>query len=73
MRGIDGLKTGSPLGVEPKGEGITGDHGYSTGAAPPRRAPAATTDDARRCRCPRRARRHPRDAEEGRRRRPRTR
>jgi pilus assembly protein CpaC len=31
-RGVDGLKNGSPLGVEPKGEGITGDHGYSTGA-----------------------------------------
>ena len=31
MKGIDGLKTSSPLGVEPKGEGITGDHGYSTG------------------------------------------
>jgi pilus assembly protein CpaC len=31
MRGVDGLKNGSPLGVEPKGEGITGDHGFSTG------------------------------------------
>ncbi len=30
-RGLDGLKNGSPLGVEPKGEGITGDHGFSTG------------------------------------------
>jgi pilus assembly protein CpaC len=46
MRGIDGLKKESPLGVEPKGEGITGDHGFSTGdkssstAAPA--APAAT-------------------------------
>jgi pilus assembly protein CpaC len=29
MRGMDGLKTGSPLGVEPKGEGITGESGYS--------------------------------------------
>jgi pilus assembly protein CpaC len=29
MRGIDGLKTGSPLGVEPKGEGIQGRTGYS--------------------------------------------
>ncbi len=29
MRGIDGLKNGSPLGVEPKGEGIQGQSGYS--------------------------------------------
>jgi len=28
-RGIDGLKNGSPLGVEPKGEGIQGQSGYS--------------------------------------------
>ena len=28
MRGIDGLKGNSPLGVEPKGEGITGETGY---------------------------------------------
>jgi pilus assembly protein CpaC len=28
MRGIDGLKGGSPLGVEPKGEGVTGQSGY---------------------------------------------
>ena len=28
MRGIDGLKTGSPLGIEPKGEGIQGQTGY---------------------------------------------
>ncbi|HLA09687.1 MAG TPA: type II and III secretion system protein family protein [Pyrinomonadaceae bacterium] len=33
MKGIDGLKTGSPLGVEPKGDGITGKSGFSTGAA----------------------------------------
>ncbi|HSV32626.1 MAG TPA: type II and III secretion system protein family protein [Pyrinomonadaceae bacterium] len=31
MRGVDGLKSGSPLGVEPKGEGINGRSGYSTG------------------------------------------
>ena len=30
LRGVDGLKNGSPLGVEPKGEGITGASGYST-------------------------------------------
>jgi pilus assembly protein CpaC len=29
MRGIDGLKNGSPLGVEPKGEGINGKTGFS--------------------------------------------
>ncbi|HUE81115.1 MAG TPA: hypothetical protein VMM84_03295, partial [Pyrinomonadaceae bacterium] len=29
MRGIDGLKNGSPLGVEPKGEGIDGKTGHS--------------------------------------------
>ncbi|HYJ46403.1 MAG TPA: type II and III secretion system protein family protein [Pyrinomonadaceae bacterium] len=33
MRGIDGLRTSSPLGVEPKGEGINGKSGYSTGAS----------------------------------------
>ena len=33
IRGVDGLKSGSPLGVEPKGEGITGDSGYSTGSS----------------------------------------
>jgi pilus assembly protein CpaC len=32
-RGIDGLKNGSPLGVEPKGEGITGQTGFSTGTS----------------------------------------
>ncbi len=40
MRGLDGVKSGSPLGVEPKGEGITGDHGYSTGKG----ASSSTTD-----------------------------
>jgi hypothetical protein len=29
FRGIDGLKKGSPLGVEPKGEGIQGPTGFS--------------------------------------------
>jgi pilus assembly protein CpaC len=32
-RGIDGLKNGSPLGVEPKGEGINGQSGFSTGTS----------------------------------------
>jgi pilus assembly protein CpaC len=30
LRGIDGLKKGSPLGVEPKGSGIQGASGFST-------------------------------------------
>ncbi|HYO63032.1 MAG TPA: type II and III secretion system protein family protein [Pyrinomonadaceae bacterium] len=47
MRGVDGLRNREPLlGLEPKGEGIKGDHGYSTGPAPsstaaPSDAPAA--------------------------------
>jgi pilus assembly protein CpaC len=32
LKGIDGLKNGSPLGVEPKGDGISGNTGFSTGA-----------------------------------------
>lgn len=31
MRGLDGIKGSSPLGVEPKGEGIQGTSGFSTG------------------------------------------
>ncbi|MDQ1613816.1 MAG: pilus assembly protein CpaC [Pyrinomonadaceae bacterium] len=31
-RGLDGLKKGSPLGLEPQGEGIKGASGYSTGS-----------------------------------------
>ena len=34
MKSIDDLKTGSPLGIEPKGDGITGKSGFSTDAAP---------------------------------------
>jgi pilus assembly protein CpaC len=48
MRGIDGLKGASPLGVEPKGEGISGQTGYKvsgqngeTPASTPVSAPAA--------------------------------
>ncbi|HKE58606.1 MAG TPA: type II and III secretion system protein family protein [Pyrinomonadaceae bacterium] len=44
MRGIDGLKNGSPLGLEPKGEGITGRTGFSNGQTPeatPATAPPA--------------------------------
>jgi len=40
MRGIDGLRNSSPLGVEPKGEGINGKSGYSTGTSEV--SPAAT-------------------------------
>jgi pilus assembly protein CpaC len=32
LRGMDGLKNGSPLGLEPKGEGISGTSGFSTGS-----------------------------------------
>jgi len=31
IRSLDGLKDGSPLGLEPKGEGISGASGFSTG------------------------------------------
>ena len=41
LRGIDGLKSGSPLGVEPKGEGIEGQSGYSTGGGTTQNAPTA--------------------------------
>lgn len=44
LRGVDGLKVGSPLGVEPKGEGIQGQSGFSTGSTsqqPPAAAPTA--------------------------------
>jgi pilus assembly protein CpaC len=47
MRGIDGLKKGSPLGVEPKGESIKGTTGFSIDAATPAgttTAPATTTE-----------------------------
>jgi pilus assembly protein CpaC len=35
LHGVDGLKKGSPLGVEPKGNGITGKSGFSTGEVTP--------------------------------------
>jgi hypothetical protein len=48
LRGIDGLKGNSPLGVEPKGEGISGQSGYKvsgengeTPASAPVTTPAA--------------------------------
>ncbi len=34
MKGIDGLKNGPPLGIEPQGDGITGRKGFSTETAP---------------------------------------
>jgi pilus assembly protein CpaC len=43
LKGIDGLKTGSPLGIEPKGDGITGKSGFSTDAAPESTPAAETT------------------------------
>jgi pilus assembly protein CpaC len=48
LRGIDGLKGNSPLGVEPKGEGISGQTGYKVSGqngetpAPTPAAPAKT-------------------------------
>ncbi|PYS46072.1 MAG: hypothetical protein DMF68_20320 [Acidobacteria bacterium] len=33
MRGLDGLRNGSPLGIEPKGDGINGKSGFSTGTS----------------------------------------
>ena len=41
MRGIDGLKNGSPLGLEPKGEGIEGASGYKISGQKTDAAPAA--------------------------------
>ncbi|HEY6190054.1 MAG TPA: type II and III secretion system protein family protein [Pyrinomonadaceae bacterium] len=42
LRGVDGLKNGSPLGVEPKGEGIQGESGYSNGTTSQQTTPAVT-------------------------------
>jgi pilus assembly protein CpaC len=43
LRGVDGLRNGSPLGVEPnKGEGIQGENGYSTGTTSQQQTPAVT-------------------------------
>ena len=42
MRGIDGLKKGSPLGIEPKGEGIQGRTGFSVTGQNADSTPAAT-------------------------------
>jgi pilus assembly protein CpaC len=42
LKGVDGLKNGSPLGIEPKGSGINGKSGFSTDASPVSTAPADT-------------------------------
>jgi len=39
MRGLDGIKGSSPLGVEPKGEGIQGESGFSTGDSTKQQTP----------------------------------
>lgn len=41
MRGVDGLKSGSPLGIEPKGEGIQGNTGFSVTGQNKEATPAA--------------------------------
>jgi pilus assembly protein CpaC len=46
LRGVDGLKNGSPLGVEPKGEGIQGESGYSSGSTSQQTTPAPTPKPA---------------------------
>ena len=43
LRGVDGLKTGSPLGVEPKGEGIDGLSGHKVSGQTTEGTPATTT------------------------------
>jgi pilus assembly protein CpaC len=42
MKGMDGLKGASPLGIEPKGEGIQGPSGFSTGGDKSSAAPSTT-------------------------------
>jgi pilus assembly protein CpaC len=44
MRGIDGLKNGSPLGLEPKGEGIQGQTGFSVTGQSADGQPASSTE-----------------------------
>jgi pilus assembly protein CpaC len=44
MRGMDGLKKGSPLGLEPKGDGIQGPSGFSTGSGASSSSVAPATD-----------------------------
>ncbi len=44
MRGIDGLKNGSPLGLEPKGEGIEGRTGFSVPGQTPEGQPVSAPE-----------------------------
>jgi len=44
LRGVDGLKNGSPLGVEPKGEGVEGQTGYKISGQTTNSTPATTTE-----------------------------
>ena len=49
IRSMDGLKNGSPLGMEPKGEGISGASGFGTGTGtqvPATTQPPAATPEA---------------------------
>ncbi|MCM3901595.1 MAG: type II and III secretion system protein family protein [Pyrinomonadaceae bacterium] len=46
MRGMDGLKNGSPLGVEPKGAEIQGKTGFSTTGQPTEMVPSVTPKTA---------------------------
>jgi hypothetical protein len=41
MRGIDGLKGASPLGIEPKGEGVQGQTGYKVSGQNEQTTPVA--------------------------------
>jgi len=43
LRGVDGLKNGSPLGVEPKGEGIDGLTGHKVSTQNTESTPTTTT------------------------------
>jgi len=44
LRGVDGLKNGSPLGVEPKGEGVEGQSGYKISGQKTSAAPSGASE-----------------------------
>jgi len=44
LRGVDGLKNGSPLGVEPKGEGVEGQTGYKISGQKTSATPTGASD-----------------------------
>ena len=44
LRGVDGLKNGSPLGVEPKGEGVEGQTGYKISGQKSSATPSGGSD-----------------------------